>query len=124
MADDGFCVEVDQTAHVAVLRIRGELDLLTAPEVVARCLELARQGLVNLVVDATNITFIDARGVSALIEGRSAFEEKGTFSVVPSPQVQGLFNLLDDEGLFPSFASTEDALSTLHEIQRTEASAS
>lgn len=124
MSDGGFCVEVDQTAHVAVLRIRGELDLLTAPEVVARCLELARKGLVNLVVDATGITFIDARGVSALIEGRSALEEKGTFSLVPSSQVQSLCDLLDVEGLFPTFASTEDALSTLHETLRTQATPS
>jgi anti-anti-sigma regulatory factor len=80
--------------------------------------------LVNLVVDATNITFIDARGVSALIEARSAFEEKGTFSLVPSSRVQSLCDLVDVGGLFPSFASTEDALSALHETLRTQATAS
>ena len=121
-ADTEFCIEVDQTPHVAVLRVRGEIDMVTAPQLAARCHELAHQGLHNLVVDATHVTFFDARGISALIEGRSAFHPEGTFGVVPSTPVRRLLELLEVQEMFPTYGSTEDALSTLVENLRGRAS--
>jgi anti-anti-sigma factor len=121
-ANTEFSIEVDQTPHVAVLRVRGEIDLLTAPQLAARCHELAHQGLHNLVVDATDVTFFDARGVSALIEARSAFQPQGTFSVVPSSPVRRLLELLEVQEILPTYRSTEDALSTLFENLRGRAS--
>jgi anti-anti-sigma factor len=121
-ADTEFCIEVDQTPHVAVLRVRGEIDLLTAPQLAARCLELAQQGLLNLVVDARDVTFFDGRGVSALLEGQSALEPGGTFSVVPSSAVSRLIEVLEVQEILPTYKSTEDALHTLFESLRGRAS--
>lgn len=120
-ADTGFSIEVDQTPHVAVLRVRGEVDLVTAPQLAARCQNLALEGLHNLVVDATDVTFFDARGLSALIEARSAFQPEGTFGVVPSSPVRRLLELLHVQEIL-TYRSTEDALSTLFENLRGRAS--
>jgi len=121
-ADTDFCIEVDQTPHVAVLRVRGEIDLVTAPQLAVRCQELAQQRLNNVVVDATGVTFFDARGVSALIEARSAFQSDGTLSVVPSAPVRRLLELLQLQEILPTFQTTEDALSTLFENLRGQTS--
>lgn len=121
-AESEFSIEVDQTPHVAVLRVCGEIDLVTAPQLAARCRELAQQGLPNVVVDATAVTFFDARGVSALIEARSVFEPVGAFSLVPSTQVRRLLELLQVQEIIPTYGSTEDALSTLFENLRGRAS--
>jgi anti-anti-sigma factor len=120
--DIDFSIEVDQTPHVAVLRVHGEIDLLTAPQLAACCQELAQQSLDNVVVDATDVTFFDARGVSALIEARSAFQPNGTFSVVASPPVRRILELLQLQEIFPTYRTTEDALSTLVQNLRGRAS--
>ncbi|MEX0946000.1 MAG: STAS domain-containing protein [Acidimicrobiia bacterium] len=121
-ADTDFCIEVDQTPHVAVLRVRGEIDLVTAPQLAFHCQVLAQQRLNNVVVDATGVTFFDARGVAALIEARSAFQADGTFSLVPSAPVRRLLELLQLQEILPSYRTTEDALSTLFENLRGQAS--
>jgi anti-anti-sigma factor len=121
-ADTDFCIEVDETPHVAVLRVRGEVDLVTAPQLALRCQELAQQRLKNVVVDATGVTFFDARGVSALIEVRSAFQPDGRLSVVPSAPVRRLLELLQLQEILPAFRTTEDALSSLFENLRGRAS--
>ena len=118
-ANTDLCIEVDQTPHVAVLRVHGEIDLVTAPRLAARCQELAHQSLSNVVVDATEVTFFDGRGVSALIEARPAFR---TFSVVASPPVRRLLELFQLHEVFPIYGTTEDALSNLFEKLRGRAS--
>jgi anti-sigma B factor antagonist len=121
-AETDFCIEVDHTPHVAVLRIHGDIDLVTARQLTARCLQIARQGVGNVVVDATEVTFFDARGVSALIEARSAFQPDGTFRVVASPPVRKLLELLHLQEIFPTHQTTEDALGSLFQTLRGRAS--
>lgn len=112
-AEEGFFIDVDQTADVTVLTIRGELDLATAPRVAGQCSELAERGQTKVVVDASEITFIDATGIRALTEGRSAILEHGSSCcLVPSRQVLRLLDLLDLHALFPSYPSTAEAVAS------------
>ncbi len=62
-----FDVEVD--GSVAVLALRGELDLATAPELeqVVRSL-LADRSVERFVVDMTGLTFMDSSGLAVLLQ--------------------------------------------------------
>lgn len=112
--DSSFFVGTDQRGDVTLLTVRGEIDMLTAPEVATRCSKLADEGQSNVIVDARGITFIDATGMRAFIDGRSAIHEGGgNFSVIPSRQVRRLLDILELHELFPTYSTPEDAVSEL-----------
>ncbi|HEX6300422.1 MAG TPA: STAS domain-containing protein [Acidimicrobiia bacterium] len=113
-AEESFSIEVDQIREATVLIVQGEVDLATSPRLSAQCLELAERGRTKVVVDASEVSFIDATGIRAFIEGRTAILKNGSsFNVVPSRQVRRLFDLVDLHEMFPGFSSTDEALDYL-----------
>lgn len=66
---DLFRVEVDDEAGEPVLRLYGELDAWTAPLLDDALRRTgAFDGLIRLTVDAAELSFADARGLSPLIQ--------------------------------------------------------
>ena len=62
-------IETERTSSVLRVRLRGELDMLTAP-LLAEVLERDRaSGGRHIVVDMTELQFMDRAGVAALLEG-------------------------------------------------------
>jgi anti-anti-sigma factor len=57
-----------------VVRVSGKLDMLTAPELTAY---LAGFDGANLTVDLANLSFLDSRGIAALVEAHTRLEEHG-----------------------------------------------
>ncbi|HUF32676.1 MAG TPA: STAS domain-containing protein [Acidimicrobiales bacterium] len=67
---DGFRIEVDVDADGGgvVLRLAGELDIATAPQLSAALAELRRVGVDHVVVDLSGLAFLDVRGVGVLVD--------------------------------------------------------
>jgi anti-sigma B factor antagonist len=62
-------IETERTSSVLRVRLRGELDMLTAP-LLTEVLERDRaSGRRHLVVDMTELQFMDRAGLAALLEG-------------------------------------------------------
>jgi anti-sigma B factor antagonist len=62
-------IETERTRSVLRVRLRGELDMLTAP-LLADVLERDRaSGGRHIVVDMTELQFMDRAGLAALLEG-------------------------------------------------------
>jgi anti-sigma B factor antagonist len=55
----------------------GEVDLATAPDLVAEFEFALDQISKNIVVDLTNVTFIDSSGLAALVRARITAESRG-----------------------------------------------
>lgn len=53
----------------AVLRIAGEIDVETAPELRARLVELAGKGVRHVITDLRGVGFLDSTGLGVLIGG-------------------------------------------------------
>jgi anti-sigma B factor antagonist len=51
----------------AVLRITGEVDVYTAPELRERVVELVGGGFVHLIADLRDVEFLDSTGIGALV---------------------------------------------------------
>ncbi|MDG4801241.1 STAS domain-containing protein [Micromonospora sp. WMMD980] len=89
-------IEVDRLdAGSARLRLAGELDFDTAPELVEAAAELRRDGHQELWLDFTGVTLCDSSGLSALV----VIHRSGTGAVHVTdlnPQVR---QLLDRTGL-------------------------
>ena len=62
-------IEAERTSSVLRVRLRGELDMLTAP-LLAEVLERdCASGGRHIVVDMTELQFMDRAGLAALLEG-------------------------------------------------------
>ena len=85
-------VQVNGHAHV---RVAGEIDLATAPELRQRLEAVIAAGICNLDLDLSDVTFLDSRGLVALLEVRRDLHERRLRLRVlnPSQPVLRLFTL-------------------------------
>lgn len=64
-------------ADIAVLRPAGRLDMLTETDFRDRVNAVVADGRVQIIVDFTSVTFLDSRGVAALLYARKAVHAEG-----------------------------------------------
>ncbi|MFI5837771.1 STAS domain-containing protein [Micromonospora sp. NPDC051300] len=89
-------IEVDRLdARSARLRLAGELDFDTAPELVAAAAELRRDGHQELWLDFADVTLCDSSGLSALV----VIHRSGTGGVHLIDMNPRVRQLLDRTGL-------------------------
>jgi anti-sigma B factor antagonist len=75
VSDFGLVDEpVGDSTHVVSLR--GELDAATAPRLGSRLFELADEGIRGVVVDLTDVTFMDSTGIGVLLNAVSQFQAR------------------------------------------------
>ena len=60
-----------------VLPLQGEIDLNVSPEIAQTFNEMVRSKPPRVVVDLTNVTYIDSSGLAALIVGMQQVKEYG-----------------------------------------------
>ena len=97
----GVTVDVERHGTAVVLRVAGELDLLTTPTLSSACAQELRGRPPVLVIDLTGVTFLASVGMSAIV---AAHEEGGdhtkvrvvggTRDILRPIRVTGLDNLL------------------------------
>jgi anti-sigma B factor antagonist len=88
-----FRCEVVPERETVRVRLVGELDLATADEVAAAVEET--RGFGRLVVDLSEVTFLDSSGIRAILQAQQTADRDGmAFAVVPGPRaVQRAFTL-------------------------------
>jgi anti-anti-sigma factor len=96
----------------AILLLTGEVDISSAHLLSTRLKMAAESGLRNVIIDATNVSFMDSTGLHALVEGKRLLHDSGTRIVlVPSPQVRRVLELVFPDPLFAARVdSVDDAL--------------
>jgi anti-sigma B factor antagonist len=80
----------------------GELDLASAPALVAAVEPAIEGGAEQLVFDLEELSFIDSTGISALITISGRLGERGLRVVRPQPSVARILRLVRAEA-FPNF---------------------
>ena len=100
---------------VAVLQLRGEHDVYTAPTLREQIMALTEEG-VPVVIDLDPATFIDSSILGVLLGAlRRAREQGSGFAVVISdasdPTVRRIFEVTGLYPVFPVFGSREEAAS-------------
>lgn len=101
-------LSVSRTGDDAVLRLSGEVDIATEPRLSAALrdlLEAGRQQPVrHLVVDMSDLQFLDLSGLQTLLEAERELRRRGGSLVLRSPtrRVRRLLGLLDVAGVLPT----------------------
>ena len=98
-------------ADCAVLRVAGEVDVYTAPQLRERVIGLLAGGVRHIVADLREVDFLDSTGLGALVGSlRRLRQQDGSLKLVTSGAILKIFGLT---GLWHAFAlcpSVPDAI--------------
>lgn len=102
--------EVDHDGSATVLSVKGEIDIATAPELEERLRAATGDG--TLVVDLTEVAFIDSTGLRALLTANEAASDAGSklVLVVAEGPVTKLFDITGVDRIFEVADSRDAAL--------------
>lgn len=100
-----FRIAVVREEHETLVAVAGELDVFTIVQLAERLSCLTDAGSGNVVLDLTDLTFIDAAGLATIVNVRRQLRDADRRLVVrnPSPpvrsvlQVTGLSDILDPQ---------------------------
>lgn len=112
-------ISTDERTGTHVYKLRGSLDLATAPSVRAALVEAAGAGKHDIVVDLTKLEFLDSTGLGALIGAhRRAIESGGAVRLaVGEGAIARLLNITGLMRVFSVYATLEDALADRERIE-------
>ena len=105
-------VATQPVTGVTVVSLVGELDTTTAVELTSVLTALSHDGHARVVVDASDLTFIDSSGLNALVTGARALAATGGRLVVAGApaHIDRVFDVVRLSETVPVAASLEDAL--------------
>lgn len=104
-------LKTEDGGETLLFKLRGSLDLATAPTVRAALSDAAEKGSQHLIVDLTQLEFLDSTGLGVLIGAhRRAAEHGGSFRLVVSDgPISRLLNITGLITVFSVYHSLEDA---------------
>jgi anti-sigma B factor antagonist len=94
-----------------IFKLRGSLDLATSPTVRAALMDATDKGKRHIVVDLSQLEFLDSTGLGALIGAhRRATEHEGTFRLIVSEgPIARLLNITGLIRVLSVYHTLEDA---------------
>ena len=89
-----FALHSDREGPIATVAVKGELDVATAPDLIAAILAL-EPGYEELVIDLSECSFFASSGISVLLDENARATSEGFRLVVVKapPEVQRIFDL-------------------------------
>ena len=113
-----FAIEPAPLRGAPGVRVRGEVDLGTAPALTAALETAIRESLGAFVVDLCDVTFLDSSGVSVLIRARALLgrEDRELAIVCPPGAARRIFEIAGVTDLFALFDSRDEAAAALQPV--------
>jgi anti-sigma B factor antagonist len=122
MTHDELSIDLrTEEGGVLVFKLRGSLDLATTPTVKAALTEATDSGPHDIIVDLTQLEFLDSTGLGVLIGAhRRAAEHAGSFRlVIGDGPIARLLNITGLISVFSVYRSLEDAQQKRDRVQAT-----
>ncbi|RCV50957.1 STAS domain-containing protein [Marinitenerispora sediminis] len=96
-------------ADYAVVAVRGEIDLYTAPHLHSELVATVDEGAGRLLVDMSRVDFCDSTGMNVLLSAMKRAREKGgdLELVAPKPSVMKILQITGLDAVFTIHASTD-----------------
>ncbi|MBV9104320.1 MAG: STAS domain-containing protein [Candidatus Eremiobacteraeota bacterium] len=114
MPQDLLSIDVQQTKDGAaqLFTLRGSMDIATSPTVRDALLGAAARGQHEIIVDLTNVDFLDSTGLGALIGAHKRAKEEGgqVRLIVQEGQILRLLRITGLLGVFGVYHDVESAL--------------
>jgi anti-sigma B factor antagonist len=113
-------VELDTIGTTAVLRARGAADIASAPALGVRAAELIRRGDCDIVVDLTEVSFLDSTALSVLlnINRRATRARLGSAVICPDGHARTPIRIARLEETLRVRETEREALRCVEELRR------
>jgi anti-sigma B factor antagonist len=100
------------SGSVNVLPLKGEIDLHVSPRIARSLAGVTAKRPAHIVVDLTDVTFVDSSGLAVLIHGMQDVQEYGgKFAIVGLQEnVRPIFEISRLDQFFQIFPNIDDAL--------------
>ncbi len=107
---------LDEQTHL--IAVQGEVHVSTAPEFSERLNDAIARGKTAVVIDMTEVAFIDSTGLSVLLNGLRLVNQRhgGLAIVCTNPTVLRLFQITNLDDTFDIFGDRREAIA--HVVQR------
>jgi anti-sigma B factor antagonist len=114
-----FNAEVITAADCAVLRVTGEIDVYTAPELRQQVIHLVDNGIRHIIGDLRDVDFLDSTGLGVMVGSLKRLRvHQGSLKLVASDgRILDLFKVTGLSQVFELFPSVLDAISGDHHWQ-------
>jgi anti-anti-sigma factor len=112
VSDTPFQLRSSRVGDAVVLAIVGEIDMATAPEV-ERAIDRGHDGTRRVVIDLTEVTFLDSSALNALVHSQRNLAEHDVAFRIVSPSdhaVRNVFDITHLTGPLSVVDSIDDAL--------------
>ena len=111
-----FRVETASLGGASVIKVRGEVDILTTPEVVQHLDAAVESGARHVILDCTELHFMDSKMVEALFRAAGKLQGSDTMIAVACgvPHICRIFDVLGLGALMPICETVDDALASLN----------
>ena len=108
---------LDPQTHL--IAVRGEVHVSTAPEFSERLNDAIAKGMTGVVIDMTNVEFIDSTGLSVLLNAlRRVTRQQGSLALaVSNPTVLRLFEITRLDSTFDIAPDREGAIAKVRRDQ-------
>src|SRR5262249_658184 len=105
---------VGPVGDCAVVQVKGEVDVMTAPQLRERMRDLAAKGAVHLMIDLRDVSFIDSSGLGVLVGGlKRVRHENGSVRLVIA--TRRILHIFEVTGLTRVLPVTQDATTAVKE---------
>lgn len=114
---EGLNVERSDHGKIAVFRVAGEVDVLTAPQLDQAVAEVYGTGMAHVVLDLTEVPFLSSAGLSVLVDHHARGQRDGIRLSVVATQRATLraIQMTALDRIIPLHATTADALAAAAE---------
>jgi anti-sigma B factor antagonist len=105
-------VESGKRGTAAVLTLRGEIDVYTAPRLRQAIIDLVDAGENNIIVDMEKVDFLDSTGLGVLVGGLKRVKtQEGNLSLVATQdKILRIFEITGLNKVFPIAGSIDEIL--------------
>ncbi|MBA9003430.1 MULTISPECIES: STAS domain-containing protein [Thermomonospora] len=115
-----FAVEHRVEQDVTVVKVTGELDVFSSPRLREKLLDVIDTGPVRLVVDLSDVTFLDSTGLGVLVGIYHRLRARnGTMSFVgANDRVRRVFHVTQLTKIFVLYDDLDEALAAERGVTR------
>ena len=94
-------------AGICVIRARGDVDMESAPRLEAAIEQAVASNPKSVLIDLSDVTFLDSSGIRSLVVGKRRIEEMGATLTIDgmTPAVQRVFEI---SGVIDLLANQDD----------------
>lgn len=104
-----FSLDVEHRGSLALVKVTGDVDIYTAPQLDACLQQLVHDGKRNLAVDLSRCGYFDSEGIKALIRAYRTSGESASISIVGAQgTVERVFQISGLEAIFGIYASLDN----------------